>query len=378
MDRIIITNDIREQVKIGRELFKIKANVYTPHMVALVKDAIDRIVQGYSYHSIKWGDITKEELFFISIYDYWVVGNNVSEELYYDFPSKTYEEKMEFLTLRTRLLYMDHLNNKDDAHLLNNKYEAYKILKPYYKREVIKIEKEDDFIVFEDFVSRHQEYVVKPEGGGLSVGVHKSSINDFSNSKEAFDKYLEEGRNVEQNNNWIKKSAVVIEEIIEQDERMAAFHPASINSVRITTIKVNDEIHLFYPFIRIGVGGSFISSCATGGVTACVNSDTGIIETDGRTETLFSYQRHPDTNIEIKGFQVPEWDNAVKIVKDAAMKFDTIRYIGWDMVLSKRGWCIMEGNFAGEFAGQIPYQRGFRKEFEELIGWKPNKQFWWE
>lgn len=378
MDSIIITNDIREQVKIGRELFQIKANVYTPHMVSIVKKAIDRIVQGSSYYSIKWGNITKEDLFFISIYDYWVVGNNVSEELYYDFPSRTYEEKMEFLTLRTRLLYMDYLNNKDDAHLLNNKYEAYEILKPYYKREVIKIEKEDDFNLFEDFASRHQEYVVKPEGGGLSVGVHKSSVKEFNNIHEAFEKYLEEGRNAEQNNNWIKKSSLVIEELIEEDKRMAAFHPTSVNSVRITTVRINDKIHLFYPFIRIGVGGVFVSSLATGGISACIDSNTGEIITDGRTETLHYYNIHPETGVVIKGFKIPDWEDAVNVAKEAALKFERIRYIGWDMVLSKNGWCIMEGNYAGEFTGQIPYQRGFRKEFEELIGWKPNKQFWWE
>ena len=65
MNNIVITNDIYEQVRIGRELFESKQDIYNPKMIALVKDTIDRIVQGPIYHTNK-GDIKTEELFFIS------------------------------------------------------------------------------------------------------------------------------------------------------------------------------------------------------------------------------------------------------------------------------------------------------------------------
>ena len=53
-------------------------------------------------------------------------------------------------------------------------------------------------------------------------------------------------------------------------------------------------------------------------------------------------------------------------------------YVGWDLVLTPDGWCVMEGNYSGEFTFQLINGRGYKKEFEELIDWKYEKTFWWE
>jgi len=46
------------------------------------------------------------------------------------------------------------------------------------------------------------------------------------------------------------------------------------------------------------------------------------------------------------------------------------------MVLTPNGWCVMEANPEGEFLGQLYHKRGMKKEFEKIIGWKPEKEFW--
>ena len=56
----------------------------------------------------------------------------------------------------------------------------------------------------------------------------------------------------------------------------------------------------------------------------------------------------------------------------------TLGYVGWDFVLSKQGWCIMEGNYSGDFMWQMYRNRGMKKDFEDLIGWKLDKEFWWQ
>ena len=164
-----------------------------------------------------------------------------------------------------------------------------------------------------------------------------------------------------------------------QDPKIGILHPASINSIRCNTIRINNDIHFFYPCIKIGINNNFITSGALGCIIATIDPKTGIVNTEGRTETLHSYQYHPNTNIKIKDFKIPDWDQMLDIAKQAAEKFDRINFIGWDMVYTTKGWCIMEGNFAGEFvSGQMPSQRGLKEEFEQLIGWKPKQQFWWE
>lgn len=374
MDKIIITDDKSIQIKIGKELYLSKPNLYNDNMVSLMYEAIDKNVVGNEYKGL-----SKEDIFYISIYDYWVVGNNVSEEFYYNFLSKTYEEKNEFLTMRNRSLYINHLNNKEDAHLLDNKYEAYQFLKPYYMRDVIEIKEEKDFDTFLSFVDKHPTFIAKPSAAALSVGVHQVNIDDYANPKDAFNQLLKEGSECEKKYNFCKLPSMVLEELIIQSPEIGVLHPASINCVRCNTIRINNDTHIFYPCIKIGINGEFITSGALGCIIATIDSKTGIINTDGRTETLQSFEYHPNTHIKIKGFQIPEWEQMLNVAKEAASKFERVRFIGWDMVYSTKGWCIMEGNFAGEFvSGQMPSQRGLKKEFEQLIGWKPNQQFWWE
>jgi len=103
------------------------------------------------------------------------------------------------------------------------------------------------------------------------------------------------------------------------------------------------------------------------------------VNTNAFSETEDIYEYHPSTNVKIEGFEIPKWKELVEITDKIGRHFPNIRYIGWDMVLSKKGWCIMEGNFAGECMWQLMYGRGMRKEMEELIGWKmDDSKFWWE
>lgn len=41
------------------------------------------------------------------------------------------------MTIRTEFLYKARLNARADLYLLEDQWEAYKMLKPYYKREMI-------------------------------------------------------------------------------------------------------------------------------------------------------------------------------------------------------------------------------------------------
>lgn len=64
-------------------------------------------------------------------------GLAIEEEFYLHFLDKTAEEKEQFITHMNRLVYMRHLNNKEDEHLLTNKYETYKLLEVWWERKYI-------------------------------------------------------------------------------------------------------------------------------------------------------------------------------------------------------------------------------------------------
>lgn len=374
MDTIQITNDIRLQIELGEKIFQAKQSVYTDFIVQSINECIDRC-----YPNFNRKELTKRDLFYISIYDYWTVGCTVAEGLYYRFIDKTFEEKKKFITLRDRLVYTNILNDQKDAHLLTNKYEAYEILKPLYKREVIRICAPYDFETFKDFVSRNSRFVAKPEGASMSIGVHLVDTNECTDLYDIFLQLLKEGQDSHKLCSWCDSISVVLEEIIEQSDIMSAPHPASINNLRCISIRRGDDVEIFYPCVKIGMNNEFICSGASGSLIAAVDPQTGVVLTNGKTETLQEYDIHPDTGVRIAGFQIPDWEGVKSIVREAALQFPTMSFIGWDVVHSKKGWCIMEGNFATEFVCcQLPNQRGFKEKFENLVDihLDPYKLWW--
>ncbi len=166
--------------------------------------------------------------------------------------------------------------------------------------------------------------------------------------------------------------------MIDQAEEMAVFNPASTNAVRITTVKVDGKVYIYEPWFKIGRGGNFLTSAVFGTLDAGINANTGIVDTVGETESGEQWEYHPDSKIKILGFKIPRWEELTKLAEECALRLPTIGYVGWDFVLSKKGWCIMEGNHSGDFMWQLYRHKGMKKEFEELIGWKLNKNYWWE
>lgn len=371
MEKIRITSVHSEMEVIGRELFLSKQHIYTEKLQREIYAVIDRVLPDAPQSE-------KDGVFYRSIYDYWVYGCNINEELFYHFADKSHEEKSEYLTVKNRFPYMHHINKKEDAHLLNDKFEAYQILKPYFKRDMIEVSGNEDFEKFSEFVKKHPTFVVKPSDLGLAIGIHKETLNEGDDIRAAFDALLKEGMQNKSDYRWSKKSSIILEELIEQASPLSDIHPHSVNAVRCTTIRTDNDTIIFYPWLKIGMDGEFATCGIRGSLLAAIDPETGVITTNGLGEFCQEYEAHPMTGVKFKGFVIPKWQEMLDMAKEMAELFPTIRYIGWDMVLTNDGWCVMEGNFAGEFMGQLTQGRGMKKELEELIGWKPDYDFWWQ
>ena len=375
MKKIKITDNRAEMIAIGKEIFESNPSKYDERMVKLINDDMSKYVKGLTEQEIS-------DLFYLLVYDYWVYGVSVKQYFFYGFKDKSHEEKKDYLTMRNRFPYTYYLNNKDDWFQLENKYEAYTRLKEFYNRDVIKISNEEDFPLFEQFAKQHSTFVVKPAGLGCGIGVHKRTLKNDCNLHDEFLSLLGIGTDAEKKFGYWKhvniNADVVLEEEIKEDPVLSAIHPYSLNPLRITTIRLEDNVHFFYPRISIGNNKSFITNASSGALVAGIDSETGIIETNGFSEFREEFAVHPMTNVVFKGFQIPKWNEMKVMLTEAAKKLPTIRYVGWDVVLSDRGWSIIEGNFMGEFTSQVAYGKGCKSELEQLIGWKPEKEFWWE
>lgn len=378
-----VTDDPKKIREIAEKLIKditIKLNgkvrtFYTPLMLSKMDNEIAHYAPTATAEE-------REEMRYRFIYDFWVYGCAIDEEFYLHLKDKNDAEKREYMVRQIRNMYVQHLNwdaGDDRVEQMEDKYRLYQTLKPYYKRDVIEIYSMDDYEIFAEFAKKHNEFVVKPANFSFGIGVHKVNMTDFNNDYEAAMKsILEEGEAIHKKHPS-KVTKMVLEELIEQDESLAVLHPESVNGIRATAVKdKNGKIHIYHPWIKVGVGGTFVASAALDGFDAEIDPTTGIVITDGYQENGNVYKIHPDSGITIKGFQIPKWDELIQCVEDIMNELPAYKYVGWDLVLTPKGWCVMEGNYSGEFSFQFINGRGYKKEFEELIDWKFDKDFWWE
>ena len=370
------SEDEAYQIRTGREIVEAYPEIYNPWIIQNIKKQLE--LRAKTRPDIAGGR-SIEDIFAIATYDYWQYGIGTTEEFYHEQLGATDKHKREYLTYRGRFNYIDYLNKEEDLHLLRTTWHAYQLLKDAYRREILLLEGEQDFPAFEAFCHRHPTFVVKPVGLGLSLGVRKVEVGD-TNLHTLFQQLFSE---IEaENSHWNSglDKGVLVEELIVQHEDMAILHPASVNSVRMTTINLGDgDIRMWYPVVRIGVGGNFLSSGAAGSIVAGINTATGITETTGSDEWGKTSVVHPDTHIPIKGIKIPRWRQLCEKAVKMAERLPTLRYIGWDFVYDKdKEWIVMEGNENAEILSQFVYHRGEREEFEQLIGYKSTKEYWWQ
>ena len=373
LDGFFKSDDVAVRVALGRKVVADNPGFYSEKVCEEIQSSVKK----------KSGETDPqklEDLYFHSIYCYWANGAITDEFFYYSFADKTDEQISQYITTREKLLYVKHLDKKEDIILLNDKYETYKKLSKYYKRDVICINTEADYPIFYEFVLKHPDFVVKPKNLGRARGVHLASVQGLSEQeiREYFDNLLFEGA---ENGKKYKESidnSVVIEELIDEDPALSVFHPSSVNALRITTVLVGDHVYNWRPWIKTGRGNNFVTAAFVGSPCVGIDAETGVMNTNGRTENGEDFENHPDSGVPFVGYQIPKWDELVAMVKEMALQLPTLRYIGWDMVLSKNGWCVMEANDKAEFVHQMIWQVPMKAEFEKLIGWSLPKGFWWE
>ncbi len=376
MDTIKITDNPQEMVDIARQIIAEKPGRYTPDMLEVVEKSVRHHMGGGADEALVRETALK------TIYFYWVYGSTADEYFYYRLPERSHEERKTYATFQERNPLYDFLDPPADRHLLVNKYEAYRFFGPEaYKRDMIQCVDDAEWPLFRKFVEKHPVFVVKPTDMAYGNGVHTASVEgmDESQLKECYRSLLGEYTTNKTKYHMAKRrDSIIFEELIDQADELAEVHPASANGIRATTVRLGDKVVLYQPWWKIGRGGQFVTSAVYGTFDAGIDPETGVVETLAFSEALEKIERHPDTGFQIHGFQIPRWRELVEMVTELALKLPTLRYVGWDMVLSKKGWCVMEGNAKGDFMWQLFRERGMKREFEELIGFWSGKEFWWQ
>ncbi len=135
-----------------------------------------------------------------------------------------------------------------------------------------------------------------------------------------------------------------IEEEIVQHPDMNRLSDSSINSLRMTTIEKDGEVFLLYTLVRMSDGSSFVDNISSGGMYCPVGENGKITAAAFCDKTGEYYDVHPKSGTEFIGFEIPFYPEAEQLVKRSATRFPKIRYVGWDVAITKNGPVLIEGN----------------------------------
>lgn len=274
----------------------------------------------------------------------------------YDFPRRSDAAKAAFVTDRKRHAYYRRLNRPENKSLFKNKEETYRVFGAHFHRELLHLRGPDGWPHFDAFCERHAGFICKPRDGSCGKGIQVFPTVGPQRQQQ-FQEILRQYAN-----------DVIVEELIRQAPEMAAFHPSSVNTVRITTLFFGDRALPYHPFLRAGIGSSIVDNGGSGGILAAINPATGMVETAGRDETGTDYEKHPDTGLWFRGFQIPRWPELLALADELCRIVPTNRYTGWDFALTARGWILVEANDRGQFVGfQMMTRRGCLEEFEQIL-----------
>jgi hypothetical protein len=199
-----------------------------------------------------------------------------------------------------------------------------------------------------DQLTRVPFMVVKPVDGGGGKGilrverraggllVNGTSVPDF----EALAKDIPP-----------KRTCIAVE-FVQQAPYAQSIFPETTNTIRVLTML--DVTRGREPFIAIAVHrfGSMktrpVDNWTQGGLSALIDLDTGRL---GRAVAYPSSGRldwsdaHPDTQARITGTAIPGWRKVVaRLLEVAGALASRVPYVGWDIVVTRCGFQIIEGN----------------------------------
>lgn len=126
----------------------------------------------------------------------------------------------------------------------------------------------------------------------------------------------------------------VVQELIRQHESLSQFNDSCVNTIRMVTLAVGDQVDVITAVAIIGGKGAFTNHLHGGGLICGIDSDGSMrpVAFDGK---LHKYEKHP-SGVVFADCCIPNYYKCVELVKDLAPRlFGTSRLASWDITLDE-------------------------------------------
>lgn len=276
--------------------------------------------------------------------------------LIFEFYNTPIKYRKTLMTRGANNKYVKLLNDKAYTHYFHSKIEFNDKFSDFLNREWLLLENIEEF---KKFIKNKKEIIVKPISGSCGVKIEKIKIDNKTNVDKLYKQLMD-------------NKQILIEEVAKQHKDINQIYEKSINTCRIVTVNINNKPEVVISFLRIGNNNNVVDNFNHGGLVGKVDVETGTIKWPAIDKSGNVFDNHPMTHTPIKGFTIPNWENAKKLVLKAAKIVPEVRYVGWDVCIGEDKPFLIEGNeFPGYDIYELPVQKdgymGMKPTFEKLI-----------
>jgi len=187
--------------------------------------------------------------------------------------------------------------------------------------------------------------IVKPIGGGHghnvdildSVSAANGTLTFRQGGTVPVDRYLTTVAN--------DPEGIILQALVTQHPALGAFNSTSTNTVRVVTL-LHPDGRIEFPSVlmKLARDGSIIDNMGAGSIVAPVDLATGRLQAGCTLRDTSLYPRHPDTDAEIEGFELPFWRECLEAASHAHRCLTSARCLGWDVAITADGPSILEFN----------------------------------
>ncbi|MDD6272162.1 MAG: sugar-transfer associated ATP-grasp domain-containing protein [bacterium] len=273
-----------------------------------------------------------------------------------DYINLTKEQKKTFVTTKSFYKLLKYLNKETYIATMSDKLVFNKIFKKYLGREFIDL-RTTSISEFKNFIKNKKVIFAKPPTDFGGHGIEKIVLKNEKNIDKLY-------------NDLKKKKLILIEDEIVQHEELNKLNPYAVNSFRIVTLVKDNKAYIIGNALRINIDDAIAIGCSDAYMRL---SEDGTISSRVIDDVANIYEEHPIKKIKFNTVKVPYVKEAFDMALEAALVVPEIRYVGWDIAITKDGPVIMEGNEYPSY-GLVQYylfndeHEGHLKQIADILG----------
>jgi len=147
------------------------------------------------------------------------------------------------------------------------------------------------------------------------------------------------------------KRDFLYQSIVKAHPNIAKLAPGNaLNTIRVHSYLCKDgSIEIQSAHIKLSTSG-ITDNIGTGGIGVRIDIKNGKLEKYGFSEIGVKrwYDIHPKGSVNFENFVIPFWGETIELLNRLHNLFPNIKSVGWDIAVTNKGPCVIEGNAGGD------------------------------